>query len=204
MRASRTVGPLALLAALAAAGSAAADPILSDRVIITDDAGKVILDVTRNEGPEDLPEPGISSGPLKAPHSPRNVEANFVLTDKDDPDFNSDWMRLRVVGRRDFDILLFVFMSNRYGRPLHLPGDFPADSPRLAETGELRDVTALLFPRWAAAGKAAPFTVQVQSDLDAAKDGSDHAPEPASLTLLALGAAAVGAHAWRRRRPGPR
>src|SRR5262245_52497685 len=110
MRASKTVGSLALLAALAAADSAAADPILSDRVSITHDGGKVILDVTRNEGSEEQPELGVSLGPLKVPHSPLNVDAGFVLTDKDDPDFNSDWMRLRVAGRKDFDILLFVFL----------------------------------------------------------------------------------------------
>jgi hypothetical protein len=197
MRAPLTVGSLALLAAVCAAGSAAADPILSDRVIITDAKGTEIVNATREENAKHPPELGIASGPLKVPHNALNVDAAFVLTDKDKPDLNSDWMRLRVFSGRVTDTLYFTFKSNPDEKSLKLPGDFLKDAPRLAETGQLQDVTALLFPKWAAAGKAPPFTVEVMSDLD---KKADHAPEPAGLTLLGLGAAALGGYAWRRRR----
>ena len=49
MRTPRIIGVLSLFGVLLAAGSTGAAPVFSDRIVITDAAGKTILDVTRNE-----------------------------------------------------------------------------------------------------------------------------------------------------------
>jgi hypothetical protein len=199
MRTLPALGTLALIGTLLAASAASADAVLSDRLVIIDAAGKTILDVTRNESTPSLPELAISSGRLLVPHNERNVSAGVILTDKDNPDFNSDHIMLRVVSGKETDALTFVFKSNRDEKSLKIPGDFPKGAPRMEETGQLQDITADLFPQWAAAQQAAPYTVEVQSDLDK----PDHGPEPASLTLFGLGALALGGYAWRRRRSVP-
>jgi hypothetical protein len=195
---------LTLLGVLLAVGTANADPILSDRVVITAADGKVILDVTRNESTKNLPELGISSGPLQVPHNSMNVEAGLILLDAKNPDIISDWIRVRVISRDKKDTLFITFKSNPDEKFLKLPPDFLKGAPRIAETGQLQDVTAVLFPKYAAAKVAPPFTVQVQSDLDQGDPrgpgDTHHAPEPASLALLGTGMLALGGYVWRRRR----
>jgi hypothetical protein len=202
MRTPQTVATLTLLGVLLAAGTASAEPILSDRVVITAADGKVIVDATRNESTPNLPELGISSGPLKVPHNAMNVNAGLILVDANNPNIISDWMRVRVFSGKKHDTLYITFKSNPDEKSLKLPADFPKGAPRIAETGQLQNVTAYLFPKYADAKVPPPFTVQVQSDLD--KPDPAPAPEPASLALLGTGLLALGGYAWRRRRQAGR
>jgi hypothetical protein len=196
---------LALLGVLLAVGTAKAEPIPSDRVVITAANGKVILDVTRSESTPNLPELGISSGHLKVPHNAMNVNAGLILLDANNPNLISDWVRVRVFPGKKEDTLYITFKSNPDEKSLRLPRDFPKGAPRIAETGQLQNVTADLFPKYAAANVPPPFTVQVQSDLDqpAPRDPAP-APEPASLALLGTGMLALGGYVWRRRRQAGR
>jgi hypothetical protein len=197
MRTPWILGVLSLCGVLLGAGAGRAEPIFSDRIIVTDAAGKTILDVTRNESTPNLPELAVTTGGLVVPHNKLNVAAGVILTDAKNPDFNSDYVKVSVASGRVNDTLFIVFKSNPDEKSLALPNDFPKDAAaRIAETGQLQDVTANLFPAYANAGQAAPFEVQVQSDLDKPAP----APEPATLTLFAAGALAVGACAWRNRR----
>jgi hypothetical protein len=199
---------LTLLGVLLAVGTANAEPILSDRVVITAADGKVIVDVTRSESTPNLPELGISSGPLKVPHNAMNVDAGLILLDANNHDLISDWIRVRVFSGKKQDTLYITFKSNPDEKSLKLPPDFPKGAPRIAETGQLQDVTADLFPKYAAVNAASPFTVQVQSDLDRPVPPDPGkpapAPEPASLALLGTGMLAVGGYVWRRRRQAGR
>jgi hypothetical protein len=208
MKATRTVGALSLLGLLLATTPAKADPMLSDRLIITDPAGKVVLDVKRFESTPSLPELGISSGSLVVPHSALNVAAGVILTDPKNPDFNSDWIKVSVHQGKKNDKITIVFKSNPDEKSLNIPKDFPKGAPRIAETGQLQDLTAFLFPKYTADGKQAPFKIEVMSDDDRpGKVGPadvGQVPEPASLALLATGALAVGACAWRKRRKAAR
>jgi hypothetical protein len=129
-----------------------------------------------------------------------NVNAGLILLDANNPDLISDWVRVRVFPGKKQDTLYITFKSNPDEKSLALPRDFPKGAPRMAETGQLQNVTADLFPKYAAAKVAPPFTVQVQSDLDKPAD----TPEPASLALLGTGMLAMGGYAWRRRRQAVR
>jgi hypothetical protein len=199
---------LPLLGALLAVGTANADPILSDRVVITAADGTVIVDATRSESTPNLPELGISSGPLKVPHNAMNVNAALILVDANNHDLISDWVRVRVHPGKKQDALYITFKSNPDEKSLKLPSDFLKDAPRITETGQLQNVTAYLFPQYALATVPPPFKVQVQSDLDQPVPGNpgklDTAPEPASLALLGTGMLAVGGYVWRRRRQAGR
>jgi hypothetical protein len=205
MRTPRTIGLLSLLGMLLAAGTARPDPIFSDRLIITDAAGKKILDVTRNDATPNLPELAISSGNLVVPHSDLNVDAGLMLTEPNNPDLISDWIRVRVHSGKTKDRLVIVFKSAPDDKTVKLPGDFPKGAARLAETGQLQNVTGDLFPKYAAANQAAPFTAEVQSALDKGNGGPEpagKAPEPTSLALLGTGALALAAWRLRRRLAG--
>jgi hypothetical protein len=192
---------LSLPGVLLAAAAAHADPIFSDRIIITDAGGKKILDVTRNDSTPSLPELAVSSGQLIVPHNQMNIPSGVILTEPNNADVISDYVKLSVISGKQNDKLIIVFKSLPEDKKrLHLPGDFPKGAPRVAETGQLQDVTADLFPMWAKAGLAPPFTVQVQS-VDPPKP--DKNPEPASLTLLGVGLlTAAGGVCFRRRRAG--
>jgi PEP-CTERM motif len=200
-----TIAVLSLLGVLLAASTANAEPIFSDRLVITAADGTVVVDVKRFESTPSLPELAITSGPLRVPHDDMNVDAGVILTEPKDDDFNSDWVRVSVSAGRRQDVLHILFKSDPDEKSLKIPKDFPKNPARIAETGELQDVTDLLFPQYAAAGKAAPFTVEVQSGVDADEVGFvppvlvGRAPEPASLALLTTGVLTLGCYAWRRR-----
>jgi hypothetical protein len=208
MKTTWAVGALSLLGLLLATTPAKADPILSDRLVITDPTGKVILDVKRFESTPSLPELGISSGSLVVPHNALNVAAGVILTDPGHPDFNSDWIKVSVHSGKKNDKITIVFKSNPDEKSLNIPKDFPKGAQRIAETGQLQDLTAYLFPKYAAAGIQAPFKVEAMSDDDRpGKVGVGdvpQVPEPASLALLATGALALGGCAWRKRRKAAR
>jgi hypothetical protein len=204
MKTPRSAGACSLFALLLAAGVARAEPIPSDRLVITAADGAVVLDKVLLEGKPGHPERRIASGQLRVPHNALNVRAGVILTDPGTGQA-SDWLRLTVDHHKTDDVLRFVFRSDRDGKSLKIPKHFPAGAPRVAETGQLQDVTALLFPLYAQAGQAPPFTVQVLSDPDQPDPGPRIAsvPAPASLALLSTGLLTLGGYAWRRRRARP-
>jgi hypothetical protein len=199
MRTPQSARACSLFALLLAAGVAHAEPIPSDRLVITAAGGAVVLDTVLLEGAPGHPERRIHSGQLRVPHNALNVPAGVILTDPA-TGLASDWLRLTVVPHKKDDMLRFVFRSDRDGKSLKIPKHFPAGAPRIAETGQLQDVTALLFPLYAQAGQAPPFTVQVLSDTDKPAPRLAHAPGPGSLAVLSTGLLTLGGYAWRRRR----
>jgi len=205
MRTPQSAGACSLFALLLAAGVARAEPIPSDRLVVTAAGGAVVLDKVLLEGAPGHPERRIHLAQLRVPHNALNVSAGVILTDPD-TGLASDWLRLSVVPHKKDDMLRFVFRSDRDGKSLTIPKHFPAGAPRIAETGDLQDVTALLFPLYARAGQAPPFTVQVLSDAEKSDQGVHIAsvPGPGSLALLGTGLLTLGGYAWRRRRQAPR
>jgi hypothetical protein len=204
MRTPQSARACSLIALLLAAAAAHAEPTPSDRLVITAADGTVVLDTTLPEGAPGHPERRIASGQLRVPHNALNVTAGVILTDPE-TGLASDWLRLTVIPHKKDDMLRFVFRSDRDGKSLKIPKHFPAGAPRIVETGQLQDVTALLFPLYKQAGQAPPFTVQVLSDPDKPDPPRlAHAPAPASLALLSTGLLTLGGYAWRRRRQASR
>jgi hypothetical protein len=167
-----------MIAVLACAGQTHAAVLLSDTLRIQGQGAfadrqyfNSIVEAP-NEGTE-LPNPignGIDQIYLPAPAGQFNPTLITIL---DPSGALSDSLRLEIIRtpiRTTEDSLLFTFTSG---------ANAATGAVQVTETGVEQEVTALVFPGVALAN--APYRVYFMSDVE-------RAPEPAALTIMALGA----------------
>lgn len=171
-------------------------PVASDRLVVKDPAGNILPVTDANgiilpdgilfEGQEATNPPAgsnlivFNSAPV--PNDPRLVSNISVQLLEPDGVTPSDVVFSGASGRPTPDTTLVeIVLASDFGGPL---GSFGTPGGGgLVETGELQDITPLLFPNFPLG--TAPFTVFVQSDLEPV-------PEPGTLLLFGATALSLG------------
>ena len=163
------------------ASAAPLPPGVSDRMVITFE-GITVFDgsVAETGGLEQIV--ATLTGPLS------DIPPESFLVALTEPGTGQDSDVLDLQHQAGSTTYVFIFISDSEGGP---GLGVPPGTPRILETGELQDVTAFL----PAALQNFGFGVSVQSDVEPVS-------QPASIALVALGIAGLGALLRRRRQNG--